>query len=147
MGIIDDVQAAVEWISPALTSSGYRADLSPSSLWDLERFFDEQAKGGRARPGGLLSEGLGSRLFGLGAYLGEVIRRNLGGTWHGEDGDPQAEINVAVDLTGGARIWPVQRVMKRFANGHEDNVAHYAVVLGVDIGPRPTPRLRPPFPG
>ena len=147
MGIIDDVQAAVDWIAPALTSSGYRADLSPSSLWDLERFFGEQAQNGRARPGGLLSEGLGSRLFGLGAYLGEVIRRDLGGTWHGDDSDPQAEINVAVDLADGKRIWPVQRVMKRFRNGPEDNVAHYAILLGVDIATRTTLRMRPLYPG
>jgi hypothetical protein len=147
VGIVDDVRAAAVWIAAALTSSGYRADLSPSSLWDVERFFDEQAKDGSARPQGLLSEGLGARLFGLGAYLGEVIRRDLGGAWHGDDSDPQAEINVAVDLPGGVRIWPVQRVMKRFKNGPEDNIAHYAVALGVDIGPRPAPPLRRPYPG
>jgi hypothetical protein len=90
---------------------------------------------------------LGGRMFGLGAYLGEVIRRSLGGTWHGHDTDPEAEINVAVDLADGKRTWPVQRVVKRFANGREDNVAHYAFSLGVDIGPRPAPRLRPPYPG
>jgi hypothetical protein len=141
------VHAAVDWIAAALTSSGYRADLSPSSLWDLERFFNEQMEDGKARPRGLLSEGLGSRLFGLGTYLGEVIRRDLGGAWHSDDSDPEAETNVAVDLANGARIWPVQRVMKRFRNGPEDNVAHHAVALGVDIGRRPAPRLRRPHPG
>jgi hypothetical protein len=147
VGVIDDVPAAAEWIAAALTSSGYSADLSPSSLWDVERFFDEQTEDGRARPRGLLSEGLGSRVFGLGAYLGEVIRRDLGGAWHGDDSDPDAEINVAVDLANGLRIWPVQRVMKRIVNGPEDNVAHFAVALGMDIGRRPTPRLRRPYPG
>ena len=147
MGIIDDVRAAATWIAAALTSSGYRADLSPSSLWDVERFFDEQARAGKARPQGLLSEGLGTRLFALGAYVGEVVRRDRGGAWHGDDSDPQVEINVAVDLADGKRIWPVQRVMKRFRNGPEDNVAHYAILLGVEIGPRPEPRLRRPYPG
>lgn len=147
MGIIDDVQAAATWIAAALTSSGYRADLSPSSLWELERFFNEQATAGKARPQGLLSEGLGTRLFALGAYLGEVVRRDRGGTWHGDDNDPQAEINVAVDLPDGKRIWPVQRVMKRFKNGPEDNVAHYAILLGVDIASRTELCLRRPYPG
>jgi hypothetical protein len=147
MGIIDDTQAAANWIAVALTGSGYHADLSPSSLWDLERFFDEHAMDGRAQPGGLLSEDLGSRLFGLGAYLGEVIRRDRGGAWRGDDSDPNAEVNVAVELASGARIWPVQRVVNRFTNGSEDNVAHYAAVLGVNIGPRPTSRIRRPFPG
>jgi hypothetical protein len=54
---------------------------------------------------------------------------------------------VAVDLADGKRIWPVQRVMKRFRNGPEDNVAHYAVLLGVDIARHTELRIRPPFPG
>lgn len=37
--------------------------------------------------------------------------------------------------------------MKRLRNGPEDNVAHYAVLLGVDIATRTTLRLRPPYPG
>jgi hypothetical protein len=37
--------------------------------------------------------------------------------------------------------------MKRFRNGYEDNVAHYAFLLGVDIGREPGPRLRRAFPG
>ena len=147
MGIIDDVQAAATWIAAALTSSGYRADLSPSSLWDVERFFDEHSTAGVARPQGLLSEGLGTPVFALGAYLGEVIRRDRGGAWHGDDNDPQAEINVAVHLADGKRIWPVQRVMKRFKNGPEDNIAHYAIFRGVDIGSRTELRMRRPYPG
>src|SRR5215475_968138 len=85
--IIEDTHSAATWIAAALTGSGYRADMSPASLWDLERFFDEHASDGRARPGGLLSDDLGPRLFGLGAYLGEVIRRDLGGVWQGDDSD------------------------------------------------------------
>ena len=147
MGIVDEVQAAATWMAAALTSSGYPADLSPTSLWDVERFFEEQTTAGAARPHGLLSDDLGGRLFGLGAYLGEVIRRDRGGVWSGDDSDPHAEVNIAVDLADGSRIWPVQRVMKRFRNGPEDNVAHYAFALGVAIGRGPAPRLRRPFPG
>jgi hypothetical protein len=40
-------------------------------------------------------------------------------------------------LPGGAIIWPVQRVMKRFQNGAEDGVAPYAAALGIAIGPAP----------
>jgi hypothetical protein len=36
--------------------------------------------------------------------------------------------------------------MKRFINGPEENVAHYAVALGLDIG-RPAPRIRRAYPG
>jgi hypothetical protein len=82
-------------------SSGYIADFIAASLWQIDRFFDEQAQGGTANPGGLLSQDLGSRLFAVGAYIGEVIRRERGGEWVADDNDPQAEINIAVCLTDG----------------------------------------------
>lgn len=39
--IRDDIQAAAEWISQALTPSGYDADFSPNSLVEVDRFFSE----------------------------------------------------------------------------------------------------------
>jgi hypothetical protein len=140
--IVDDVLGSAEWISTALRSSGYAADFSPGSLWEVDRFFDEHTEGGRPRRRGLLAESTGSRLFGIGAYIGEVIRRDVGGEWEGDDTDPEAEINVAVRLSDGSLIWPVQRVMKRLQNGAEDAIAPYALALGVSVGPAPAPRPR-----
>ena len=54
-------------------SSGYIADFTPAGLWQIDRFFDEQTQGGTAKLGGLLSQDLSSRLFAVGAYIGEVI--------------------------------------------------------------------------
>jgi hypothetical protein len=130
-GIEDDVNAAAEWVSQALSSSGYAADFSPESLGEIDRFLDEQAPGGQPRAGGLLAEDLGTRVFALGAYTGEVIRRSVGGTWSGDDDDPDAEINVELQLPDGAVIWPVQRVMKRFQSGPEEGIAAYGASLGV----------------
>ena len=141
MGIVGDAETSANWMAGALQSSGYAADFSPGSIWELERFFDEQAPNGKARPGGLLAEGLGQRLFGLGSYLGEVILRSLGGEWAGDDDDPSAEINLALVLPDGTEIWPVQRVMRRFKEGPEDSVAAYAAVLGLDVGPQPNRAL------
>jgi hypothetical protein len=140
--IVHDVLGSAEWISAALRSSGYAADFSPSSLWEVDRFFDEHTEGGRPRRRGLLAESTGSRLFGIGSYIGEVIRRNVGGEWEGDDSDPEAEINVAVRLSDGSLIWPVQRAMKRLQNGAEDAVAPYASVLGVSVGRAPASRPR-----
>ena len=137
MPIVADVADAATWIASALTSSGYRADFTPASLWEVERFFDEQTSDGQAVTGGLLSEDLGARLFTLGSYVGEVLRRQLGGRWHGDDADPEAEINVALNLPSETTVWPVQRVMKRFANGDEDSLAAYGAALGLDVGARP----------
>jgi len=124
--IAADAKASAEWISRALISSGYRADFTVDSLKEVDRFFDEHAPGGAAKSGGLLSEQLGNRLFAIGAYVGEVIRRTAGGTWRGDDRDPKAEVNISVHLNSGVVFWPVQRAMKRYKNGAEDSFAVYA---------------------
>ena len=135
--IVDDALKGAEWISQALQSSGYRADFSPNSLWQIDFFFDDHSRDGEPLPGGLLSKDLGNRLFALGAYVGEVLRRNIGGEWYGDDTDPQAEINIELRLTSEIRGWPVQRVMKRFKNGAEDSVAAYGIGMGLQVGARP----------
>ena len=127
--VVADALSSAEWISRALSSSGYKADFSLESLREVDRFLEEQAPNGNPVPGGFLSASLGSRLFALRAYVGETIRRRAGGSWEGDDSDPQAEINVAVELESGTKFWPVQRVMKRFKNGSEDGIYVYAIAL------------------
>ena len=142
--IIEDIDGASKWIVTALTSSGYKADFTPPSLWEIDRFFDEHSKDGKAVPGGLLSEQLGSRLFAIGSYVGEVIRKQKGGKWVGDDADPQVEINVELHLPDGTKCWPVQRVMKRFKNGQEDGIGVYGLGMDIDVGPTPKrPEKRP----
>jgi hypothetical protein len=92
---------------------------------------------GAARPGGLLSSGLGQRIFALGSYIGEVVRRKLGGRWVGDDSDPEAEINVGLQLADDTHCWPVQRAMKRFENGKEDGIAAWGIGLGLEVGSAP----------
>lgn len=125
--IVRDVAAAADWMAKALNSSGYRADFSIASLKEIDRFFDEHSRAGKPAPGGLLSEATGQRLFGLGAYVGETIRRKSGGRWRGDDSDPAAEINVALILSNGSTLWPIQRVIKRLRNGPEDGIYAYGI--------------------
>jgi len=143
--IVEDVSKGALWISKTLQSSGYQADFSPESLWQIEFFFDDQSQNGEPKPGGLLSKDLGKRLFALGAYIGEVLRRNIRGEWHGDDTDPKAEINIELKLTSGTRCWPVQRVMKRFKNGSEASVAVYGIGMGLPVGDKPD-RFQAPSP-
>lgn len=127
--VITDALQAAAWVANALTISGYRADFSIESLTEIDRFFEEQAPGGVPTAAGLLAEDLGSRIFAIGSYVGETLRRNLGGEWIGDDNDPQAEINISLKLTDGSTIWPIQRAMKRYRNGGEDSIAAYAAAL------------------
>ena len=123
----EDIVKAYEWIATALKNSGYNADFSIESLREIDRFFDEHAEIGQAKPGGLLSKNRGMRLFALGSYVGEVLIRQYGGEWETDDNDPKGEINIAVKLSNGSIIWPVQRVMKRFENGSEDEIYTYGI--------------------
>jgi hypothetical protein len=123
-----DILDSAAWIASALSSSGYKADFSPASVGEVERFFELNSKEGKAVAGGLLSENLGSRLFALGSYCGEVLRREVGGQWITEDSDPQGEINAALKLKNGVTCWPIQRVMKRFQSA-ENNLVHWAAEL------------------
>ena len=120
-----DAVVAAEQVAKALNISGYAADFSIDSLREVDRFFDEHSANGEAVPDGLLAENTGGRLFALGAYTGEVLRRNLGGEWRGDDDDPMAEINIELWFSENAKVWPVQRVIKRFTNGAEDSMYHY----------------------
>lgn len=130
--IVSDALASAEWISRALSQSGYKADFTLESLKQIDRFFEEQAPNGQPKAGGLLSEQLGARLFAIGAYVGEVIRRHNSGEWQGDDNDTRAEINVAVRLKTGTVLWPVQRVIKRFKNGTEDGIWIYGAAAAAD---------------
>ena len=122
----DEIEAALDWISRALTSAGYHADLEPGSLREIERFFDEQlAAPGEPVAGGLLAEDLGARLFGLGVYVGEVVRRAVGGEWAGG-----GEVDLRLQLADGSTIWPVRRVMARYQLGDEESLVAYGTALG-----------------
>jgi len=135
--LIGDVEKASRWIADALRSSGYVADFSGPSLWEVDRFFDDNSAKGRPRPGGLLAEGLGARLFALGAYVGQTVQHQVGGTWQADDNDPAGEVNIEFITTAGATVWPVQRAMKRLANGAEESIGMWGLALGVSVGNRP----------
>lgn len=128
--IVQDAPKRAEWMAQFLKSSGYKADFSTKSLRDIDRFLDEHSRNGQAVAGGLLAEQFGPRMFGLGAYVGEVILRSKGGHWHGDDADPRAEINIQLVFPDGASCWPVQGVMKRFRNGKVDSIVAFAQEFG-----------------
>lgn len=121
----DDILKGAEWISQALQSSGYKADFSLESIGEIERFFVEQMKDGKPIENGLLADDIGNKLFSLGSYIGEVLRRAYSGAWLVDNSDPEGELNVALRLSSGAELWPIQKVMKRFQNGEEDNLKAY----------------------
>ena len=122
--LMEDIPKAEQWLVEAMASSGYTLDGTIGSFRELDRFFEEQQ-----RPGGLLDGKVGNKLFAIGCYMGQVLIAQLGGTWETDDSDPMGEINIAVHLSDGSTVWPVQRAMKRFENGAEDGLYAYGIVL------------------
>jgi hypothetical protein len=142
--VVKDAKEAAEWIATALSSSGYKADFTLESFKEIDRFVDDQTQNGRPRRGGLLAENFGARVFALGAYVGEVIRRLGEGQWHGDDSDPDAEINIEVRLKSAGIIWPMQRVIKRIKNGREDGIYAYGYIILKDERRPPNSETSPP---
>ena len=133
--LLTDLQAAAEWASTFFRANDYVLDFSPWSLNEVDRLFDEHTSSGNAKPDGLFAEDLGIRVWALGAYVGEVFRRNAGGSWHLSPSDPDSEIDVEFHTSTGYICWPIQRVMKRMRNGAEDAIAPYGMRAGVDTRP------------
>ncbi len=129
--IKDDIARGSAWIARALQSSGYQADFSPASLREIDRFFDDHSAAGKPKAGGLLAQDMGKRLFAVGCYIGEVLRRAKGGDWHGDDADPKVELNVELRFPGGTVCWPVQRALKRLQQGPAEGIPAYGVGLGL----------------
>jgi len=116
----------------------------PGSLWEVDRFVDENFRDGvphtrraQRRFAGMIDPT--GRIFGiaLGAYVGEVIRRGLGGRWAGDESDPTPDVSIELQLPTGVTITPVLRCARRLTRGPQDSVARFATDLGLDVGPRP----------
>ena len=127
--IVKDAVEAADWMAKSLAGWGYKADFSLESLKDVDRFIDEEAPDGKPKPGGHLAQQFGADIFGLGAYLGETIRRQGDGQWEGNDRDTWPEVTLAVRLKSGTVLWPTQRVLKRLENGPENGLYPYGVVI------------------
>jgi hypothetical protein len=140
--VVDEAPKMAAMVAKALASDGYGADFTPASLWELDRFFDEQTRKGEPKRFGLLGKETSLRLFSLGAYTGEVIRRELGGEWESAHDDQHPELNLALRLPDDRVIWPVQQAVRRMANGSDDALVGYAQALGVEPGPKPGRRTR-----
>ncbi len=140
--ITEDIVTGADWIAQCLKSSGYSADFSPASLWEIDRFFDDVSENGAPKQRGLLGEQFGSRMFALGGYVGEVLRRSKGGSWLADEADPENEIDIILKFPDGSIVWPIQRVIKRLKNGPEDGIGAYGAGLGLDVGPQPPPRKK-----
>jgi hypothetical protein len=101
----------------ALARAGYRVDYSLGSLGEIDRFLEDQAPQGIAKPGGMLAADPGQRVFALGAYVGEVIRREFNGRWYCPVDSAEGAVALEVRLPDGRVVQPVEWVIRRWKQG------------------------------
>ena len=102
-------------------------DYSPGSIEDVElilarmyesiprRFIDRFFK---KKPS---DEQMAQIAISYGAYVGEVLRKEFGGTWTKQNIMDQQDV-LALNFGKGNTVFPPGKVWKRLQNGEEDNV-------------------------
>lgn len=120
---------AAEHVRVVRRLTGIDLDYSPASLEICDRLVDEAwADGGPAKPDAVIN------LFG--AYLGEVILRNLGGRW---DVDEKFGICVAGIGNIGGRVLPLIQAGRRFVQGRDALLSSYYRSVADVLGRMDTP--------
>ena len=97
---------------------GVELDYSAESLALLDKIIDEHFPKKQA-------PAMDTTLLTFGAYVGETIRRLLGGEWEETDNH-----ELALNKVGGiAQLFPMNKTRKRFENGIEDSLADFYVAV------------------
>ena len=122
----EEIEKSSEWLIAAFKSLNLRLDYSVHSVRYIDNMIDAQFDNGKPRPGGILFENAGPKLFAISAYLGEVVIRNTPGTyWVTNDDDPEGEVNIKVVSARKVEMYPAQRLMKRINSHDPDGLFGY----------------------
>jgi hypothetical protein len=127
-----EMRAKADAFAGVASTHGYELDYSWESLERLERLLDGlfATRNPLGRMRGKLSIRRFHRMVPLvGAYVGEVMRGQLGGEWSVNDefGEPGVLI--------GPETWifPVAKADKRFRNGHSDSLPFFADAMAAMV--------------
>jgi hypothetical protein len=128
--IKEDIEKFSEMMVKGFSADKLTLDYTLTSFKDIETFYNKHSKDGKAVEGGRFSKNLGPILFGLGGYIGKTIIKLVPGTkWIIDEKDKEGEVNAALQLPDGSMVWPMQRTIKRFRNGEEDNIYYYGYAI------------------
>ena len=110
--LMEEIPKAEAWLKENMERFGQPLDGTHESFAVLDVFFEEQCK-----PGGLLAgkvRYVKNQLFAVGAYVGQVLVNELGGTWVTDDKAREGEALIGVQLPDGRMARPVQRAIRCF---------------------------------
>jgi hypothetical protein len=121
-----DMQRKAEAIVAAAAANREELDFSLESLVTLDAMLDRLfgRRWSIGRSGRLDTKQFTPMIEPIGAYVGETLRRNVGGEWGFHD-----EHGPGLELPSGMWTFPLAKADKRFHNGHEDSLALYGGVM------------------
>ena len=126
----DTVGLYAETVVRQVGAGGASLDYSAGSLAVLDSLFADSES-----PFAQLSEQQRHlAVFYLGCYLGEVLVRELSGTWHFEENWFESTLLV-VRENGGVQLRPFEKVLRRFTEGSEGNslAAYFSALLEIAL--------------
>jgi hypothetical protein len=129
-----DIGESAESEAESMVALGYAADFSVESLVELDRCFVEKVHAETPGYKDIFADDLAGRCFAMGAYLGEVLRRNGGGEWYGDPADPMIHINLEVKFSDGSIARPMKQILTRLNTGPDVSFVSYAQEFGVADG-------------
>ena len=129
--ITDTMEAyALEAVNLAQTTSQQKLDFSEDSIKTLEKILDAIHKSiprdvlQKRIKGVAVSEIVDQVCNTYGAYIGEVMRRNIGGEWMLDDKFSPGQKIVSLRV-GHLQTFPSSKVLKRILDGPGDDVWFY----------------------
>ncbi|MEW2621293.1 hypothetical protein [Streptomyces sp. NPDC048106] len=117
---------AAAFVTRATARSRLPLDYSERSLRIVDFLIDGLRKGGADR------EQARDTLFGLGAYVGEILVRRAGAIWIDLDADQRARFGQPVGIRmPDTRVWnPLGKVLNRFeAGGPEESLRLFYLTM------------------
>ncbi len=120
--LMDEIPEAIDWLVGNLLSEGYQADFTLNGLKEIDRFMEEQKEG-------IIAINPGSILFAIAAYVGQTAIMVYGGEWVVDNDDPD---NIEVHLKNDIKIWPGQKVMKKYLNDKENIYTYISSLKNIE---------------
>ncbi len=120
-----DMKQLADQFVTLMRESGWKLDYSDTSVQTLEEMIDRQFADWRPWRRGRVAKKNVPIASLVGAYLGEVMIRHIGGQWGWM---PEFEV-AGVQLPSGLWTSPPAKAQKRFVHGREDDLVFYYEAL------------------
>lgn len=124
-----EIKDMADFIVTSMKTARYKMDYSIKSVKYLDDVLDKEIKSGKAvNPDSTFEKMKEKILFGMSAYLTEVIIKNTKSTSLQIDvNDPEWRVNFKLISENEWTAQPGMRVIKRVRNGREDELYAYPV--------------------